>query len=171
MESCHDGCESDTAGALDIVVEARTIRAVLFKETPCCIAVSHLSHLGQARILTVSHAKVFEVNVRLGVELSHGLDEGVDEFIVLLTPDALLFETEVEIIVQELLIVRSTVENHGQSAVGMDTGTKSRQDQFGYRDENTAYALVPNTKNLLAVWVMLVAGRSYLIIYSPLTTM
>lgn len=73
--------------------------------------------------LTISKTKVLEVDICTRIELSGRLDEGIDEFFVLLAANSLLAETKVEVVFQEALVVSAAVEHDGQRPGGMDAGT------------------------------------------------
>jgi hypothetical protein len=88
LECRHDGCQSHTACPLDIVVEASNLRGVLVKNPSCVV-----------------EAKVFEVDVGFGVVLPRGFDEGVDEIVVLFACGTGFAQTEVEVVVKQLLVL------------------------------------------------------------------
>lgn len=100
---------------------------------------------------TIGKAKVLKVDIGPRVELPRRLDKGVDELVILLTADSLLSEPEVEVVLQQLLVIRATVENDGQGPVGVDAGTERCEDELGHRDQDASAALVADAENLLAV--------------------
>lgn len=100
---------------------------------------------------TVGKAKVLKVDIGARVELPRRLDKSVDELVVLLTADSLLSEPEVQVVLQQLLVIRATVENDGQGPVGVDAGAERRENELGYRDQDASAALVANAEDLLAV--------------------
>ncbi len=90
-----------------------------------------------------------EVGTR--VEPVRRADERVDELVVLLAPDALVAESQIQRVVEELLVVRAAVEDDGQCPVRVDAGAERGQHQLGDGDENAARALVADAQDLLAV--------------------
>jgi hypothetical protein len=67
--------------------------------------------------------KVFEMDIRFGIQLPRRLDKRVDKLIILIPPHALLSQSEIQVIVEKLLVICAAVEDHGKTPVGMDTGT------------------------------------------------
>ena len=66
----------------------------------------------QKSLATIMKTKVFEVDIRLWVQLPSGLNERIDKVVISLAPDSLLSEAEVELIIQQLLVVRPAVKDH-----------------------------------------------------------
>jgi hypothetical protein len=83
-----------------------------------------------AVLQTVREAEIFKVYVGLWIEPSCGLDEGVNEFVILFTANTLLAESKVEIVVKQRFIVCATIQNHRKSAIWVYSSAKSRQDQL-----------------------------------------
>ena len=67
MQACHDGCEGDAACSLNIVIEARDFRAIKIQQTSCWGWLASISDSEGKRGLAVVEAKVFEVDVGLGI--------------------------------------------------------------------------------------------------------
>lgn len=153
METGHDGRQSHTAGALDVVIEAGKVRTVAVQKTSRCLHVSMYSACLGERNLTVVEAKVLKVDVCLWVQLPRRLDKGVDEPAVLFTPDTLLPEAQVQLVAEELLVVRPAIKDDGEGAVRMDASAESGEDQLGDRDEDASDALVADSQDLLAICV------------------
>lgn len=102
---------------------------------------------------TVGEPKVLKVDVGFGVQLPRSLDKGVDELVICGATDAFLSQAEVNLIVQERLVIRAAVEDYGQRAAGVNAGAEGGESQLGTRDEDPAYALVTDTKDLLSIFV------------------
>lgn len=93
------------------------------------------------------------MNVSLWIQLSGSLDKVVYKFVVLLAANSLLSQSQVQVVVQELIIVRAAVQYHGQCTVGVNTSAERGERQLGARDEDATDALVSNTEDLLSVYV------------------
>jgi hypothetical protein len=91
------------------------------------------------------------MDVGARVELSSCFDESLDKFIVLLAADSLLPQPKIKIIIQEFLIVCTTVQDNWQAAVGMNAGAQSVEDKFGNGDENAAHTLITDAEDFLSV--------------------
>jgi hypothetical protein len=78
--------------------------------------------------LTVAETKVLKVDVCLWIQLSCRLDKGVDKLAVLFAADTFLSEAQVQLVVEELLIVRPAVKDDRESAVWVDASAESGED-------------------------------------------
>lgn len=111
MEAGHDCCKRDTPGSLDIVVETWNGGTIAIEDPPgwrmsvsvwlCYMKLRH----------TVGQPKVFEMDVCTRVELSCGLDESVNEFIILLTTHPWCLESKIKFIFKEIFIVSAAVKD------------------------------------------------------------
>lgn len=72
------------------------------------------------------------MDVGFGVQFSSRLNESVDKIVILLTPSSRLFEAEIEIVFQELLVVGPAVENDRKGSVRMNASAKCGQDKLGH---------------------------------------
>lgn len=64
------------------------------------------------------------MDISTWVKFASGLDKSIDEFVIPLTSNAFFAEPEVKFIVQQLLVIRTTVEDNRKGPVGMDTGAQ-----------------------------------------------
>lgn len=84
-----DGSHGDCTGALDVVVEAGELGGVGFEEAA-----------------GVGEAKVFKVENREGEDGFDGLDDVVDECVVFLASDSWLTDSEIEVVLEEVFILK-----------------------------------------------------------------
>lgn len=77
---------------------------------------------GSRAELTVIKTEVFKVDVCPRIKLTSGLDENVDELVIPLTPDALLAQSKIQVIFQQVLVVCATVKDYWESPIGVDAG-------------------------------------------------
>jgi hypothetical protein len=153
MQASQDGSECDAARALNVIVEAGDARAILVQDPPRYANVSQISsNIVSKSQLTIRQAKVLKVNIRLRIQLLGRLHKRIHELIVLLPAHTLLPQTEVELVIQELLVVCPAVEHDGQAAVRVDAGAERGQGELGDGDEDAADALVADAKDLLSIW-------------------
>ena len=117
-------------------------------------------------------AKVFKVDVRLGIQLSRGRDEGTNQLVILVPPHSPLPETQVQGVVQERLVVGATVQNHRQHPARVYPAADGRENELGDGDQDAAAPLVADTEDLFAVCFVSAAGlegrREHVL---PVTTM
>jgi hypothetical protein len=105
----EDRGEDDAAGALDVVVEARDVRAVLVEEARGVLA-----------------AKVLKVDKDARPKVLRRLDKGVDKAVVLgPAVRALLAQAEVELVVEQVLVVGADVEHDREHARWVDTSAST----------------------------------------------
>lgn len=88
LECGHDRSKSHAACALYIVVETCNLWSVLVKDSPCVV-----------------QAKVFEMNICSGVALPRSFDKGVNKLVVLFARCAGLSQTEIEVVIEQLLVL------------------------------------------------------------------
>ena len=105
-----------------------------------------------SKVLTIGKSKVLEVDISTGIQFPRRLDEGVDKFIVFLSTNTLFLQSQVDIIVQKLFVVCSTVKDNRKGSVWVDTGAECSQDQLCNGDEDAADALVANSEDFLTIW-------------------
>lgn len=91
------------------------------------------------------------MDVSTRVQLTGSFYKGINKLIVLFASDTLLAEPEVKIIVQQVFVVRATIEHDGQGTVGMHAGTQCRQNELCHGYQNTTGALITDSKNFLSV--------------------
>lgn len=65
------------------------------------------------------------------IKLSGRLHKGVNKFVILLASSALLFQSQIKTVIQEILIIGPTVEYDGECSVWVDTRTQSSQYELG----------------------------------------
>ena len=75
----------------------------------------------------------------------------IHELIIPLTPRSRLPQTQVELILQKVLVVRAAVQNHRQGSTRMDAGAQGVQHKLRDGNENAAHALIADSENLFAV--------------------
>lgn len=90
LKCSHNCSKSDAACALYIVVETGYLRSVLVKDSPCVV-----------------QAKVFEMNIRSWVSLPRSFDKGVNKIVVLFARRTGLSQTEVEIVIEQLCVLKT----------------------------------------------------------------
>lgn len=61
-------------------------------------------------------------------------------------------ESQVELVVEKMLVIGSAVEDDGKGPAWMDTCAEGCEDQLGDGDEHTANALIAYSQYLLAVF-------------------
>ena len=122
--------DHDRGGALNVVVERAQPVA-----KPC--------QLGDR----VGLQKVFPLQDGVRVHAHYGLDEPIDEVLILASANPLVPQTEIERIVQPLLIVRAHVEHDRQRQRGRDPGARAVEGQLPGRDPHPADALIPEPEN------------------------
>ena len=71
------------------------------------------------------------MNVSSRIELPGRLYESVDEIIVLLASGSRFTKTEVEIVVEELFVIGSAIEDYGEGSVGMYSSAECGKDELG----------------------------------------
>ncbi|KAG8417210.1 hypothetical protein J3459_012558 [Metarhizium acridum] len=86
--------------------------------------------------------KVLKVNVRPRVQRPRGAHKGIHKLVVSLSPNPLLPETEVQLVAEQMLIVRPAVQHDGQAATGVDARAERGENELGHGNEHSAYALV-----------------------------
>lgn len=134
MKGRHDASESNAAGALDVIIEAGHLWGVLVEDSA-----------------GVGKTEVLEVDVGFGVSLPSRLHKRVHEFVVFLSSNSGLPQTEIAIILQKVFVVRATIQNYWQCSGRINTSTQGVNDQFGHRDENGTNSLVTNSQNLFQI--------------------
>lgn len=63
-------------------------------------------------------------------QLPSSFDKCLDEIVVLFASYSTLMETEIELIVEQILIVRAAVYDYRESSVGMNTSAEGRKSQL-----------------------------------------
>ncbi|KAG7144875.1 hypothetical protein HYQ46_006384 [Verticillium longisporum] len=130
VHSTNVATENDSSSALDVVVEAAVLVAVAVEVVESLLGV-----------------EVLKLHNHVGEHLSSSLHELVHERLLRLKRDALVTETEVEGVLEVVLVVGARVENDGQSLGGVDTsGTR-----LAYRNANAVNAKITQTENARAV--------------------
>ncbi len=120
--------------ALDVVVERAQVVAVAIEQEMGVV-------LGE--VLPLQH------HVR--EDLLHGLDERVDEGVVVRPDDPLVPPAEVVGVVAARLVVRADVEHDRQCGGRVDAAARRVQRQLADRDPETVRALVAQTEDALTV--------------------
>lgn len=82
------------------------------------------------------------MNIRPRVQPPRRAHKRVHKLVVSLSPNPLLPETEVQLVAEQMLIVRPAVQHDGQATVGMDARAERGENELGHGDEHSAYALV-----------------------------
>src|SRR5699024_10926523 len=125
------------------------------------------SHRGRALDIVVESAQVVTVTVeqaqRIGLreilELQTHMrpafydrgDKLVNEFVVVVTADALVPPADIYRIVETILIIRTGIQQNRQRGERIDAGTGGVQRQLADRDAHAAGALIAQTENALTV--------------------
>jgi hypothetical protein len=112
MQRCQEGGKCHAACALNVVIEASNLRAVELQKTPGCSykrPLAFAAELKPGNISTVFRAKVLKVNVGSRKQLPSSFDECLDKVIVALSANSRLAQTEIEIIVEQILVVCAAV--------------------------------------------------------------
>jgi hypothetical protein len=134
VDGVHESSQDDSASSLNIVVEAKVGRLVLFEE-----------------LEGVLRRKVFELDQQLGVERGQGLDNGIDKGEELVVTNALLAQSEVELILELVLVVGTEVKGDGDGAAGIDTGTSDVELELSDGDTHTTDTEIAQSENAGAV--------------------
>lgn len=100
---------------------------------------------------TVRKTEVFEVDVGSWVEFSSRLHECINKIVILLASSSWFSEPEIQVIIEKLFIIGTAIEDNWQSSVRMDSSTERCENQFGDRDEDSSYALIPDPEDLFSV--------------------
>ena len=79
---------------------------------------------------TIWQPKIFEVDVRFGVQLSSGLDEFIYKVVIFLASGTRFSETEIEFIFQKLLVICSAIQNDRKGSVGVDACAERSEDKL-----------------------------------------
>jgi hypothetical protein len=101
--------------------------------------------------LTISKAKVLKMDIGIWVKLPGRLDELVHKLGILFTTDTLLLQTQIQFVVQKLLVVRATVQDYWKCPVGMDTGAERCENQLGDGDEDAADTLITDAEDFFSI--------------------
>src|SRR6266404_3186619 len=99
----------------------------------------------------VEIGEVLPLDATLGIELLDGLDELADEVEVLAAAYARLTKTEIERIVDQLMIVGADVEHYRQAVLRRNTGAGRVESEFPERDAHAAGAEIPKAQDALPV--------------------
>lgn len=134
VDGVHESSQDDSASALNIVVEAKVGRLVLFEELE--------SVLGR---------EVLELDQQLGVERSQGLDDGINKREELVVTNTLLAQSEVELVLELVLVVGAEVEGNGDGATGIDTGTSDVELELSDGDTHATDTEIAQSENTGAV--------------------
>ena len=121
-------------GALDVVVEGADAITVA---------------LQQAKGVVVR--EVLELDDGAREDLAGGADELVDEFVVGVTGEPRLCQTEIQRVVAQCLVVGADVQHHRQALRRMYTGAGRVQRELADRDAHAAGAEVAKAEDALAV--------------------
>jgi hypothetical protein len=97
------------------------------------------------------HSEILEMDQSVRETIPRSLHELVDKSVVLLAAHTRVLQAEVLVVVQQVFVVGSAVQNYGQGAVGVDARAQRVQHQFRNRDQHAANTLVADPENLLAV--------------------
>lgn len=98
-----------------------------------------------------SHSPLYLDESILSVALNDGLHELVDEVIIRLARHSLVLQTDIERIVQELLVVGADVQDDGETLVGLDAGQGSVEGQLPDGDAHAVGAQVSQAEDALSV--------------------
>ena len=133
---CPGGQRSQDNGssALDVIVEGEQLAAVAFQD-------------GQR----VRGGEVLPLQQHVGQLGAHGLDEPVDEVVVVGAADTAVPPAKVHGVVEEFGVVGADVEQHRQGARRVDATQCRVQRQLADRDAHAADALVTQAENPLPV--------------------
>lgn len=134
VQASQNCCKRYTSSALDIIIKDSMIRSILIKNAPC-----------------ISQCEILKVNIRPWKQFPGRLDEFLDECIILLASHSWLLQAQVEVIIEQLLVIRPGIQHNGKRAIGMNARASSCEDQLCNRDENSADALVTNAQDFFAV--------------------
>jgi hypothetical protein len=83
--------------------------------------------------------------------LHHGIHEGIDEIIVLLTANAMVSPSDVNRALQSFLVVRSYIKQDGEAVFRMNAAECGVEGHLSDGDSHTSYALVAEAEDSLAV--------------------
>ena len=75
-------------------------------------------------IQTIVKPEILKVNVCVGVQLPGGLHKGVHEFVVLGASDPFVRGPEIQVIVEELLVIGTTVQDDGKGTAWVDASAE-----------------------------------------------
>lgn len=96
VKTSHDSRQSNTPRALDIVVEAGDLGAVLLQYAPgWSLSANSLGMLSSGAVFTVGESKVFKMDVSVWKKLAGSLNESVDEIVVPLASNPLLSQAQI----------------------------------------------------------------------------
>ena len=128
------GGQGDRGRALDVVVE---------RAQPVAVAIEQQ--------VGVVLGEVLPLQQHVREDLHHGLDEGLDERVVVRPDDALVAPAEVVGVVATLLVVGADVEHDRQRGGRVDAATGGVERELADRDAEAVGALVAEAEDALAV--------------------
>ncbi len=130
----HHACQRHGGGALDVVVEAGQLLAVLAEQAE-----------------RVGVAEVLPLQQRLGEDGGDRGHELLDERVVLRAPGPLLPEPDVDRPVEQFLVVGADVDGDRQRVGRVDAGARRVERELAHRDAHAQRAEVPEPEDALAV--------------------
>ena len=130
----QDAGDGHRGGALDVVVEAADLVAVLLQQ-----------------VEGVAVGKVLELDEGAGVHLLYGEHELLEQVVVHLAAQPRVAQTGVERVVEQTGVVRAQVQSHRQAEVRVDAGTGGVQGELAHRDAHAVGAQVAQTEDAFAV--------------------
>lgn len=134
LRGCYYGSKRDTSCALDIIVEHSVAFSVPIQQPT-----------------SIVNAKIFEVDVCFWKQLLRALYEALDKVIVLLTSDSVLLNSKVKVVITKLLIICAGIKDNTERPIWMNAGAHCSKGQLSDTDQDSAYALIANSKDLLSV--------------------
>ena len=88
------------------------------------------------------------MNVSVRIQPPRRRHKRFNKGIVFPSTDAGPTDAQIQVVIEQLLVISSTVENDWQRPCRMDTGTQRGQDQFCDGDEDPTHSIVSNAEDL-----------------------
>src|SRR5262245_17713528 len=126
--------ERDRARALNVVVETAQAILIAFEQSPRVVA-----------------REILPLQQRAGEGFDHGLDELLDEIVILLPAHSLVSPTDVERVLQQLLVARSDVEKDRQRLRRVNARAERVERQLAHWNAHSAHAQIAQSQHPLAV--------------------